>query len=182
MAKLNDRQMRFVDEYIIDLNATQAAIRAGYSEKTAEQTASRLLRNVKVQEYIEKRKKDRIERTEITQDAVLKELVAIAFSDITDYAKIIEKEIEIEPGKFEKIKVIDLTLTKDLTKTQKKALAVIKNGKFGMEVKTYDKVQALIKLGEHLGMFTKRVEVSGTVNNPYEGLTTEELKKLIGDE
>lgn len=54
---LTDKQKRFCDEYLIDLNATQAAIRAGYSPKTAEQTASRLLRNVKVQEYIAKDKK-----------------------------------------------------------------------------------------------------------------------------
>ena len=49
---LTDKQKRFCEEYLIDLNATQAAIRAGYSPKTAEQTASRLLRNVNVQEYI----------------------------------------------------------------------------------------------------------------------------------
>lgn len=54
---LTDKQKRFCEEYLIDLNATQAAIRAGYSPKTAEQTASRLLRNVKVQEYIAKDKK-----------------------------------------------------------------------------------------------------------------------------
>ena len=54
---LTPKQKRFCEEYLIDLNATQAAIRAGYSLKTAEQTASRLLRNVKVQEYIAKRQK-----------------------------------------------------------------------------------------------------------------------------
>lgn len=54
---LTPKQKRFCEEYLIDLNATQAAIRAGYSPKTAEQTASRLLRNVKVQEYIAKDKK-----------------------------------------------------------------------------------------------------------------------------
>ncbi|WP_093231797.1 terminase small subunit [Thermoflavimicrobium dichotomicum] len=61
--KLTPKQQRFVEEYLIDLNATQAAIRAGYSKKTAEAIASRLLRNVKVQTAIQQAKKERSERT-----------------------------------------------------------------------------------------------------------------------
>lgn len=76
---LTPKQKRFCEEYLIDLNATQAAIRAGYSPKTAEQTASRLLRNVKVQEYIAKRQKELSRSTEITQERVIKELALIAF-------------------------------------------------------------------------------------------------------
>lgn len=189
MAKLNDRQKRFCDEYLIDLNATQAAIRAGYSEKTAEQTASRLLTNVKVQEYIEKRKKDRIERTEITQDDVLKELAIIAFSTATDYAEVIEKDLMVEvdgklipaldaAGQPIKYKTVEPILTEKLTEEQKKALSVVKSGKFGIEIKPYDKTKALELLGKHLGLFEDRVHLSGEVNNPMANLTTEELRKL----
>lgn len=68
MTKLNDRQARFVDEYLIDLNGTQAAIRAGYSAKTANEQASRLLVNVSVQAQLQRRMKDREQRTEINAD------------------------------------------------------------------------------------------------------------------
>lgn len=80
--KLTERQKRFADEYLIDLNATQAAIRAGYSENTAEQAASRLLTFVKIQEYIQERMKERQRRTEITQDMIVGELKKIGFADI----------------------------------------------------------------------------------------------------
>lgn len=85
MAKLNDRQKRFADEYLIDLNATQAAIRAGYSKKTANEQAARLLANVSLQEYVQFRAKQREKRTEITQDRVLAELAKVGFKDAADY-------------------------------------------------------------------------------------------------
>ncbi len=71
MDELNDKQKRFADEYLLDLNATQAAIRAGYSKKTAQEQGSRLLSNVMVSEYIEKQKERRQKKTEITQEWVL---------------------------------------------------------------------------------------------------------------
>jgi phage terminase small subunit len=81
---LTPKQARFVDEYLIDLNATQAAIRAGYSAATALQQGPRLLGNVGVQAAISARQADRSERTEITQDRVLAELWAIATADPND--------------------------------------------------------------------------------------------------
>lgn len=74
---MTPKQARFVDEYLVDLNATQAAIRAGYSARTAEAQASRLLRNVNVSKAIEVRAKAREKRTEITQDKVLTDIEAI---------------------------------------------------------------------------------------------------------
>ena len=78
---LNDKQQRFVDEYLKDLNATQAAIRAGYSAKTAYAIAEKLLRKVEIQQAVQDAKKARSERTEITQDRVLQELARLAFFD-----------------------------------------------------------------------------------------------------
>lgn len=193
MAKLTARQQRFADEYLVDLNGKQAAIRAGYSERTAEAQASRLLSNVNLQHYIQKRKQERVERTEITQDMVLFELAAIAFSNAADYAAVVEKEATMETAEGDVIplydkdgnpvmyRTVEPVLTADLTDRQKRALSVIKKGRDGFEVKPYDKIRALELIGKHIGMFTDKVEVAGEINNPMAGLTTEELKKLIGD-
>lgn len=67
---LTAKQQRFVDEYLIDLNATQAAIRAGYSEKTVEQQASRLLRNVKVRAVVEKGQAKAAQKLEVTKEHI----------------------------------------------------------------------------------------------------------------
>ena len=169
MAKMTAKQQRFCDEYLIDLNATQAAIRAGYSEKTARKIGQENLTKPDIQEYIQKRKADRVERTEVTQDMVLRELALIAFSNAADYAKVIEKELtqEIEgseipvldaEGKPVTYKTVEPILTDDLTEDQKKALAVIKKGRDGFEIKPYDKLRALEMLGRHLGMWDKKSE------------------------
>ena len=181
---LTDKQKRFCDEYLIDLNATQAAIRAGYSPKTAEQTASRLLRNVKVQEYIAKRQKELSRSTEITQERVIKELALIAFSNNADYAHVVEKKMQVEAGgalvdvldkdgKPVMYRTVEPVLTEELTEEQKRALAVIKKGRDGLEVKSCDKVKALELLGKHLGIFTDKIEAN--VNDT----TRSELQELL---
>lgn len=78
MAKLTEKQKRFCDEYLIDLNATQAAIRAGYSARTANEQGARLLANVSVQEYIARKMAERSRRTGVNQDRVVLELAKIA--------------------------------------------------------------------------------------------------------
>lgn len=172
---LTAKQKRFCDEYLIDLNATQAAIRAGYSEKNADKIGSELLGKTRVAEYIAERKADRVERTEITQDMVLKELANIAFSNAADYARVVEKEAMVEvdghmvpvhdaEGNIVKYKTVDLSLTDELTDEQQKTLAVIKEGKFGIEVKPHDKVKALELLGKHLGMFTDKIDINGDMD------------------
>lgn len=75
MKKLTDKQRRFVEEYLIDLNATQAAIRAGYSEKTARQAGSENLSKPDIQYAIQKEMASRSERTKIDADFVLTEAV-----------------------------------------------------------------------------------------------------------
>jgi phage terminase small subunit len=71
MPKLTAKQQRFVDEYLIDLNATQAAIRAGYSAKTAGQIGEQNLKKLEIQQAITERNEARQKRTEIDQDYVL---------------------------------------------------------------------------------------------------------------
>ena len=78
MAKLTPKQQRFVDEYLIDLNATQAAIRAGYSPKTAEQQGFQLLKKTSVSDAIEQAQQERQKRTMVTQDDVIRGLLTEA--------------------------------------------------------------------------------------------------------
>ena len=193
MAKLTAKQQRFCDEYLIDLNATQAAIRAGYSKKTANEQGARLLVNVSIQKKIFELQKEREKRTEITQDSVLHELALIAFAKASDYARVVEKDAMVEvdgnmvpvldeDGNQVKYRTVEPILTDELTEDQKKAIAVIKKGRDGFEIKPYSKIQALELLGKHLGMFTEKAEVKNTTPNAFEGLTTEELKKLIDND
>jgi phage terminase small subunit len=79
---LTDKQKKFCDEYLIDLNATQAAIRAGYSEKTAYSIGDENLRKPELQEYIQKRQKEGQERAEITRGDIIDQLKSIGFVDL----------------------------------------------------------------------------------------------------
>jgi len=81
---LSDKQKRFVDEYLVDLNATQAAIRAGYSPHTAQEQSSRMLKNAKVKAYLKERQAALQERVEIKIDDVLRELRNIATANVND--------------------------------------------------------------------------------------------------
>lgn len=191
MAKLTEQQKRFVDEYLIDLNATRsykAAYKNVKKDEVAASAAVRLLRNVKVQGYMKERQEALQERTAITQDMVLLELARIAFSNGSDFAKVVTKPRkrqvwnettqEYEEKEFEE-QFVELVDTDKLPPEKRAAIASIKEGKYGIEVSSCDKVKALELIGKHLGMFKDKVEISGQVNNPFEGLTTEELKKLI---
>ena len=84
MAKLTPKQERFCEEYLIDLNATQAAIRAGYSANTAREQGAQNLSKLNIQEKIAELQAERSKRTEITQDRVVKELAAMAFAKLGD--------------------------------------------------------------------------------------------------
>jgi len=141
--KLTDRQLRFCEEYLVDLNATQAAIRAGYSERTAYSSGQRLLKKVEVAEQIRQMKEQRSRRTQITQDFVLNERMKIASADGSDF-------VSIGPGNR-----IRLVPTAELGADQRAALAGIRKMGNGFEVKTYDKLKALEMLGMHLGLFDR---------------------------
>lgn len=150
-AKLTAKQQRFCDEYLIDLNATQAAIRAEYSPKTACEQASRLLANVKVQEVIAVKMAIRSKRTGINQDRVLMEIAKMAFVNIDD--------------------VIDLNTAQVKETATKEDLACIQSVKikpteYGTEreVRMCDKKSNLELLGRHLGMFKDKVEVEADMD------------------
>nr|DAK35451.1 MAG TPA: Terminase small subunit [Caudoviricetes sp.] len=172
-------QDRFVDEWLIDFNGTQAAIRAGYSPKTAAAAAARLLRNVNIQAEIARRQKDLQRRTEISQDRVVKELARIAFADASDYACIETLTYENEDGTVSPVQIVSPKDTGALSDDQRAAIAGIKQGANGIEIKLHDKIKALELLGRHIGMFNDKIEVRATVENPFAGLSTEELRNVI---
>ncbi|MBF7685938.1 terminase small subunit [Acinetobacter sp. B10A] len=133
MANLTPKQQRFVDEYLIDLNATQAAIRAGYSEKSADKIGSELLGKTRVSEAIQEAQNKRSERTEITQDYVL-----------SNIKKVVERCMQVE--------AIDGETT---TENGEIAQAFV--------FKEQGALKGLEMLGKHLGMFKDKVEHSGGV-------------------
>ncbi len=136
--KLTEKQKRFCEEYLIDLNAAKAAERAGYKNSNI---GRQLITKNNVSEYIFELQKRQQRRTEITADRVLEELAAIAFSDRTKISQV--------TGKQE----IEFTPTEILSETEKRAIAGIAYGKNGIEVKSYDKLRALELIGKHIGMF-----------------------------
>ena len=79
---MTDKQKKFCDEYLIDLNATQAAMRAGYSKKTAYSIGDENLRKPELQAYIQKRQKEGQERAEITRGDIIDQLKSIGFVDL----------------------------------------------------------------------------------------------------
>jgi phage terminase small subunit len=189
---LTPKQKIFADEYLIDLNATRAykvAYPSCKKDEAAAVNGSKLLRNTKVAEYIQERMKDREKRTEITQDWVLEELRKIASANGTDFAHVVREPVirnnsyvvDPDTGQMQTRDVVRIIPTEELPEEKRAAISAIKETKFGINVETYDRVRALELLGRHLGMFKDKVELSGQVdiNNPYAGLTTEELKKLI---
>ena len=93
---LTERQARFVAEYLVDLNATEAAKRAGYSEKTAYSIGFENLRKPEIQDAIQTAMAQREKRTAITQDRVLQELARVAFANGTDFARVVVREEPVE--------------------------------------------------------------------------------------
>lgn len=175
MTKMTDAQCRFADEYLIDLNATRA-YKSAYprvtKDSTAAQAGSRMLRNVKVENYINKKREKLQNKLEINQENILKELAAIAFSNGSDFAELIVNQRHDDSGKLLEYYDVKLKPTASLDEYKKKALSGIKYGKYGIEVSSYDKVRALELLGKHLGIFKDKLEVSGSVDAGLEKLNS----------
>lgn len=180
---MTDAQKKFCDEYLIDLNATKA-YKVAYpnckKDETANAASSRMLRNVKVQEYISERMKQREQRTEVTQDMVIKELAKIAFLDI--------RKLYTENGQLKNIADMDSETAGAISslETLEEYEGYGNNReKIGdtQKVKLLDKTKALELLGRHLGMFKEKVTIDGNINtnNPFSGMSTEELRKILNE-
>jgi len=170
MPKLeNDRHECFAQEYIIDNNRTKAAERAKYSKKTAHVQGSRLLSNVKIQQRIAELRAKREERTQVTQDKVVKELALLGFSDLKDYITIDNLTGAIQAKGFEEMPGETSRALQSIKEDR-----VIKEDADGKKTTVYDKVsfkmhdkiRALEILARHLGMLVERHEVTGEDGGP----------------
>lgn len=174
---LTPKQKRFAQEYLIDLNGTQAAIRAGYSKKTANSIVSRLLSNVGIQEEIQRGRNERAKRTEVTQDRVITEIARIAFANITDVVSVRSAQDDDGVGYT---MFVDIVPSDEWTTEQASAVAEISEsnqagGFRTIKLKMNSKLKALEMLGRHLGIFNDKLEVSGE-------LTFADLWKMAKDD
>jgi phage terminase small subunit len=157
MDELTNKQKAFCEEYLIDFNGTQAAIRAGYSEKTARQQAEQLLSKLDIQQCVKKLQQDRSKRTEVTQDRVLLEIARLAFNDprkaFDEYGELlpVQQWPDEVAAAISSIKVTEMKSGDDEVVTQLK------------EVKFWDKGKQIELAAKHLGMFTDKLHVTGNI-------------------
>jgi phage terminase small subunit len=164
VAALTPKQLAFCEQYLVDLNAKAAAVRAGYSEAGAGQVAHKLLKRPHIQRRVAKMLEERSKRVEITQDAVIAELAKIAFGDP-------RKVMEWGPNGLKlknsgEIADDDAAMVAEVSETTSLNGGTIK-------LKTCDKIKALELIGRHLGIFTDKSEVKITspvvINIPARG-------------
>lgn len=176
---LTNQQKLFCQEYLkLGMNATQAYMKVYKTckkEETAMANASRLLRNVKVKEYIEELQSKVEEKAIVSIEDIVKELTAIAFTDRTKISKIVTKEKQLEKTTLV-YKVVDFSDTDTLDNETKKVIAGYKQTQSGLAVETYDKMKALELLGKYLGMFTETVKIE----NPEATKILSSISKQLG--
>ena len=170
--RLTPQQQTFVDEYLISNNASQAAIKAGYSQKSAPSSACRLLKMDKVKRYLQQQQTKIAGDKEDLAKRVINELARVAFANISEYVGVEEYDkMELRPhplipgktiltkvGTYQVITINDLD---DLPDDKKAAISKIVQRSDGrMEVQLHSKTTALEMLCKHLGLFT--AEKQGT--------------------
>ncbi|MDX9816887.1 MAG: terminase small subunit [Smithellaceae bacterium] len=163
--QITDRMKKFVDEYLIDFNATQAAIRAGYSPDTANEQGSQLLARPDIRELVAEGQKEIMERTQTFQDDAVDELKVVGFSNLADFLTVKDGGI-VEQKPFNE-------LTKEQTKCIKKIKQTVRSSHSAdgtilhqtavIEIELHDKLKALELLGRHLGMFNDTLRLEGAL-------------------
>lgn len=146
---MTEKQERFIDEYIIDFNATRAAIAAGYSSKRANSQGVHLLSIPEIQAEVRRRKAEISAGLRISAERVLWEMAALGFSNIFDYVEVIDGELRL----------------KELPPEKQGAVSSIKITKNGTEVKLHDKLKALEFLAKYTGLTDHK---ANTENNLFE--------------
>ncbi|KDN58460.1 terminase small subunit [Exiguobacterium sp. AB2] len=150
---LNPKQQRFCDEYLVSLNATQAAIKAGYSEKTAGAQGSRLLKDVNVRKYIGGKQRETFLENTLTREEVLSRLSDIAAGKVPEIKEVVTRKAEYIPNEND-------PEGKKMTMVYNEYAEMIP-----LPTKNSDRNKALELLGRHYALFTDRKEVehSGAV-------------------
>lgn len=175
---LTPRQLVFCQEYLKDLNGTQAAIRAGYSKRSAEVTASRMLSKAMISEFIKAANDKRLEKVELKADVVLQELLNIARVDISlafdDFGNILP--IKLMPENVRRA-IAGIEVFEEYAGTGENRINIGQTKK----IKFWDKNRALELLGKHLALFIERVE--GTIKHNHswiEEVPEDQLKRAAG--
>jgi len=151
---LTKKQKAFVQEYLIDLNATQAAIRAGYSTASARQIADENMSKPDIKNAIEKALAERSKRTGVNADRIVQELAKIAFINPTDVINMDEATVKGEANRDD---------TAAISSVKVKTIPTDDGNITEREIKTYDKIKALELLGKHIGMFTDKFKIEGAI-------------------
>ena len=151
---MTDKQATFCQEYLIDLNATQAAIRAGYSSKAARDIGCENLTKPNIRAAIDKAEAERSRRTGINQDRVIQELAKVAFLNPVDVIDMDGATIRGEANRDDTACVMSVKIK---TLSTKDGLIVER------EVRFCDKLKALELLGRHLGLFNDKVKLEAPI-------------------
>lgn len=154
---LTARQQKFVDEYLVDLNASKAAVRAGYAEKYAGANIDKLLKNTEIASEISKKQIERSKRTEITQDRVLLEIARLAFNDPRKAFDDNNALLPVKQWPDEVAAAISSIKTKEITDSEGNTVGI------SQEVKFWDKSKNLDLAARHLGMLNDKLELGGSI-------------------
>lgn len=160
---LTPKQARFVAEYLTDLNATQAAIRAGYSKKTAKQIGSRLLTKVDVAAAVKAAQAEIAVQAGITRSRVLQETELLAFSDVTHYTVDDNGEVTLAAGAPDgAMRALQSIKRRIITRGSGERREVTRE----VELRLWNKPDPLKLAGQHVGLFKDKVEHSGPDGQP----------------
>lgn len=178
--RVNNKQKAFIKEYLRDFNATQAAIRAGYSVKTAYAIGHDLLKKIEIQNAIRKDLDERL----MSSDEALKRLAEMARGNMGDFMDISSMSFQLDLNKAK-----ELGLTHLIKKVRQKTITTVdKNGEEEetntIEIELYDAQEALNSIGKYHGLFVDRTELTGA--NGKNLLNDEKaasvLARIYGDE
>lgn len=144
---MTDKQILFCREYIVDLNASAAAVRAGYSADSAKSIAHELLSKIEVSDEIQKLFDERATRIQVTSDDVLREFHSIGMSNIKDF---VTSDFEVKP-----LDEIDFVKAKAIKSIKKTVTESEYGSKTVIEFQLHDKLSGLTNIGKHIGFFEK---------------------------
>ena len=166
---MTKKQKRFVEEYLIDLNATQAAIRAGYSPDSAKEIGSENLTKPDIAKAVDQAIAERSRRTGVNADRVVRELAKIAF---VNAGEVVDLDTAL---------LMDKISDDDMAAIQSVKVKTFGEDGIEREVKLADKLKALELLGKHLGLFKDKVEINGNVKADMSSLSSI-LKEIKGED
>lgn len=164
---MTPRQQRFVEEYLVDLNATQAAIRAGYSERTARSVGSENLTKPDIRAAIESKRAELSARHNVTLDRIVGELAKIGFANMADYMRATaggDPYLDFASLSRDQAAALAEVTVEDFCDGRGEDARDVRRVKF----KLWDKRAALVDLGKHLGMFVERHEHAGAGGGPIQ--------------